>query len=128
MTTTLVVQQPTPVMQVIESDGWGSGVFDCFNDLGECCFAYWLFPCYACMKSRDFGECLCLPLLDYCGGVPPITLALRVSMRHRYGIKGSILDDCVFATFCTACIWCQMSREMKRRSSPITIINTVPKL
>ena len=32
-------------------------------------------------------------------------------------------DDCVYATFCNVCSWCQMAREIKRRSQPFTFIN-----
>lgn len=51
------------------------------------CFSVWCFPCFACITARDHGECLCLPLLDSCGLIPPVTLSMRVSMRRRYGIK-----------------------------------------
>lgn len=60
-----------------------SSSFFC-SDLG--CFAFWCLPCFACMTSKKYGQCLCLPLLDI-GIIPPITLAMRVSMRERYGIK-----------------------------------------
>lgn len=50
------------------------------------CFSVWCFPCFACITARDHGECLCLPLLDSCGCIPPITLSMRVSTRRRYGI------------------------------------------
>lgn len=51
------------------------------------CFAFWCFPCFACKTAREAGECLCLPLLDSFGIIPPITTALRVSIRQRYGIE-----------------------------------------
>ncbi|KAL0182448.1 hypothetical protein M9458_021823, partial [Cirrhinus mrigala] len=51
------------------------------------CFAYWCLPCFTCIKAKRYGECLCLPLLDFCGIIPPITMSMRVSMRQRYGIK-----------------------------------------
>lgn len=54
------------------------------------CFAFWCFPCFACKTARDAGECLCLPLLDSFGLIPPITTALRVSIRQRYGIEVKI--------------------------------------
>ncbi|XP_047235871.1 cornifelin homolog [Girardinichthys multiradiatus] len=125
MATNMVVEQPQLAQVVQNSQEWGTGIFDCLDDLRSCCFAYWCFPCFACMTSRDFGEPLCLPLLDVFGGlIPPITLAIRVSMRHRYGIQGSIPLDCVFSTFCGICSWCQMSREIKRRKLPVVVITT----
>lgn len=51
------------------------------------CFAFWCFPCFACVTTKRYGQCLCLPLLDCFGFIPPISLSMRVSMRHRYGIK-----------------------------------------
>ncbi|XP_035998504.1 cornifelin homolog A [Fundulus heteroclitus] len=124
MATKTVIEQPQSVI-VQNSQEWGSGLFDCFDDLGTCCFAYWCFPCFACMTSRDFGEHLCLPMLDWFGGcVPPITLSLRVLMRHRYGIKGSIPMDCVLSSFCFICAWCQMSREIQMRKLPVVKVKT----
>lgn len=57
----------------------------CFVFLG--CLAFWCFPCFACKTAHEAGECLCLPLLDSFGAIPPITLAMRVSIRQRYGIE-----------------------------------------
>ncbi|KAM4726909.1 cornifelin homolog B-like [Anableps anableps] len=121
MATEMVVQQP-PQVGVQNSQEWSTGLFDCLDDLRTCCFAYWCFPCFACMTSRDYGEHFCLPLLDAFGWcVPPITLAMRLSMRHRYGIVGSIPMDCVLSSFCGICTWCQMSREIKKRNHPVMV-------
>ncbi|MBN3315244.1 CNFNA protein, partial [Atractosteus spatula] len=87
------------------------------------CFAFWCFPCFACKTAKDFGECLCLPLLDFSGIVPPITMAMRVGARHRYGIEGTMCKDCLYATFCPWCSWCQISREMKMRNEQIILVN-----
>lgn len=128
------------------------------------CFAFWCFPCFACMTTKRYGQCLCLPLLDSFGFIPPISLSMRVSMRQRYGIKvstklyspwhkvvvifsltvvmetlshyyyfladvlvlplqGDICNDCLCATFCTPCSWCQMSREMKRRNIQVLLVS-----
>lgn len=51
------------------------------------CFAFWCCPCFACRTTKRYGQCLCLPLLDIFGCIPPITTSMRVSMRQRYGIK-----------------------------------------
>ncbi|TWW75289.1 cornifelin homolog B-like [Takifugu flavidus] len=121
MSSTLVIRQPRPVMSSLESDEWGSGICDCCQDVPECCFAFWCFPCFACVTTKKYGQCLCLPLLDI-GCIPPITLAMRVSMRERYGIKDTICRDCLFATFCIACSWCQMSREMRKRDIQVLLV------
>lgn len=63
------------------------GRFLCFLLLIPGCFAFWCFPCFACVTAKKYGECLCLPLLDYFGFIPAISLSMRVSMRQRYGIR-----------------------------------------
>ncbi|XP_030009654.1 cornifelin homolog B-like [Sphaeramia orbicularis] len=125
MASKLLIQQPQPVMVVQDSDEWGSGICDCFEDLPECCFGFWCLPCFACRTSKKFGEDLCIPLLElFFGGlIPPITMSMRVAMRYRYGIKGSMCMDCVYSTFCAACSWCQMAREIRRRDLPIVLVN-----
>ncbi|XP_074528098.1 cornifelin homolog B-like [Halichoeres trimaculatus] len=120
----VVIRQPQPVMDSRVSNDWGSGICDCCDDVPECCFACWCCPCFACKTSRDYGQPLCLPLLEICGGcIPPINMALRVHMRERYGIKGTMCNDCVYSTFCPSCSWCQMSREMKRRKIQVVLVS-----
>ncbi|XP_023685039.1 cornifelin homolog B-like [Paramormyrops kingsleyae] len=123
MATKIVFEQPQPAMERFDSPDWSSGICDCCQDKADCCFAFWCLPCYACRTSRAHGECLCLPLLDVCGIVPPITYAMRVSVRRHYGIRDTMCNDCLYATFCGPCTWCQISREMKARFRPITLIN-----
>ncbi|XP_042287778.1 cornifelin homolog B-like [Thunnus maccoyii] len=115
-----VLRQP---QALVSSDAaeWASGICDCCHDMRDCCFAFWCFPCFACKTSRELGESLCLPMLDVFGYIPPITMSMRVSVRHRYGIQGSLCNDCVCSTFCLSCVWCQMSREMKKRKLPAVL-------
>ncbi|XP_042355578.1 cornifelin homolog B-like [Plectropomus leopardus] len=123
MSSKMVIRQPQPVM-IRESDEWGSGICDCCDDVPECCFAFWCCPCFACITTKKYGQCLCLPLLEIFGGcIPPITMSMRVSMRQRYGIKDTMCRDCAFATFCTSCSWCQMSRELKRRDIQVVLVS-----
>ncbi|KAK0135575.1 PLAC8-like protein 1 [Merluccius polli] len=82
------------------------------------CFGLWCCPCHACSTAKKAGECLCLPLLDSCGIIPPAAMAMRLSMRRRYQIEGTLCKDCVYATFCYACTWCQISRELNSRAMP----------
>ncbi|KAG7515836.1 hypothetical protein JOB18_016844 [Solea senegalensis] len=94
----------------------------CFPFRCQGCCAFWCCPCFACKVTDTYGEALCLPLLDIFGMVPPATLAMRVAMRHRYGIAGNLCTDCIYASFCTTCTWCQMSREMRRRNIQVTLV------
>ncbi|KAJ8337782.1 hypothetical protein SKAU_G00367480 [Synaphobranchus kaupii] len=132
MTTNVIIQQP----QAVQSNQWSTGICDCCDDLPVCCLGYWCFPCLACKTTGDFGENCCLPLLDtlwtitqffgvpIC--VPPVAFALRVGVRYRYGIEGDMCSDCIYATFCNICSWCQVAREIKRRKSGPAIVNTRP--
>ncbi|CAJ1086677.1 cornifelin homolog A-like [Xyrichtys novacula] len=89
MSEKMVVNQPRPFITTSISNEWTSGIFDCLQDLPQCCFAFWCLPCFTCKTARDAGECLCLPLLDAFGVIPPMTTALRVSVRQRYGIENT---------------------------------------
>ncbi|XP_056323522.1 cornifelin homolog B [Danio aesculapii] len=126
MSNVMVITQPQPMMISAHSSQWGSDICDCCYDVPECCFAFWCFSCYTCIQAKNYGECLCLPLLDmFCGGIiPPITMSIRTSMRQRYGIQGTMCNDCVLSTFCRPCVWCQMSREMKERDLQIALVHT----
>ncbi|TRY62238.1 hypothetical protein DNTS_020203 [Danionella cerebrum] len=115
-------QQPSAFVMTNTSNQWSSGICDCCDNVAECCFSFWCFPCFTCCTAKKYGECLCLPILDGFGFIPPVTLAMRASMRHRYGIQGSICNDCLYSTFCLPCTWCQMSREMNARDHNVTLI------
>ncbi|KAG8431254.1 hypothetical protein GDO86_019178 [Hymenochirus boettgeri] len=56
------------------------------------------------------------------GTCPPISMAMRASVRERYRIPGSICDDCCMLYWCYSCSWCQMAREIKKRKQPMTFI------
>ncbi len=73
----------------------------CFHVAG--CCGFWCPYCLMCQTSEEFGECLCLPLLEMCfGGIlHPITFAMRSSMRERFHIHvntaspyNTVLNNC----------------------------------
>ncbi|KAM4678061.1 cornifelin homolog [Discoglossus pictus] len=129
---TVIVQQPTitQTVTVTNAEHWSSGVCDCCDDCGICCCALWCFPCFQCKTVSDFGECLCLPLMDPmcmgyvgCSGTcPPISMAMRAAVRERYRIHGSICDDCCMMYWLLSCTWCQLAREIKKRKQPFSIV------
>uniref|UniRef100_A0A9J7X9J8 Plac8 onzin related protein 6 n=1 Tax=Cyprinus carpio carpio TaxID=630221 RepID=A0A9J7X9J8_CYPCA len=88
-----------PAMMVTTSNAmlnqWSSGVCDCCEDMGVCCCGFWCPYCLMCRTSEEFGECLCLPLLEMCFGriIPPVTLSMRSSMRERFHIKNYKLNS-----------------------------------
>ncbi|XP_030195042.1 cornifelin homolog [Gadus morhua] len=95
---------------------WSSSLFSCFEDMGICCLGFWCPCALACQVSADHGEGLCLPMLESMSGIiPALALGLRISVRERYRIKGSICDDCCIVTFCGICSYCQLARELKER-------------
>ncbi|XP_015240459.1 PREDICTED: cornifelin homolog B-like [Cyprinodon variegatus] len=123
METKVVINPPQQVMAMQNSREWGSGICGCFTDMRDCCLAFWCLPCFACLTSRAYGEHLCTPLLEcFAYMISPITMSMRTSMRERYNIEGSIARDCIFVTFCLPCVWCQMSREIKRRNLQVVMV------
>ncbi|XP_017166091.1 cornifelin homolog A-like [Poecilia reticulata] len=116
--------QPRAFTMTSVSKQWSSGICDCCQDCSLCCYTCWCFPCFACQTAKEAGECLCLPLLDAFGLIPPMATALRASIRQRYGIEGSVCSDCVYASFCGPCTWCQISREIKTRQNPVVFVST----
>ncbi|XP_022625114.1 cornifelin homolog B-like [Seriola dumerili] len=117
--------QPQALVVSSNEAEWTSGICDCCHDMKQCCCAFWCCPCFACKTTKEFGQCLCLPLLDVCGCVRPITMSMRVSVRHRYGIRGSLCSDCLCSTFCPPCVWCQISTEMKKRKIPTVLSDII---
>ncbi|CAG5863370.1 cornifelin homolog A-like isoform 1-T3 [Menidia menidia] len=118
-------QQPT---------NWSSELLDCFEDTNTCCYGFWCAPFLACTVSGRLGEWYFLPLCDALTGctslfcsvptcIPPAALSLRVAIRKKYGIKGSHLKDMAATCCCSWCAWCQMHRELKRRTQVPVVIN-----
>uniref|UniRef100_A0A8C8DQG1 Cornifelin n=1 Tax=Oryzias sinensis TaxID=183150 RepID=A0A8C8DQG1_9TELE len=81
------VVQLQPRIRVQEAEQWSTGLCECYKDMGDCCFALCCLPVFTCKVARAAGACPCLPLLDCMGCVPPASLAVRASVRERYGIK-----------------------------------------
>ncbi|XP_050977806.1 placenta-specific gene 8 protein isoform X3 [Labeo rohita] len=127
----------TVVVQTSQKSGWDSGICDCCHDMNSCCYGFWCFPCFMCTTTGEFGESTCLPLLDIFGPailatfgipvcVPPVSLGMRVAVRHKYDIGGSICEDIMVTCCCIWCSWCQMSREIKARKQSVTVVTTQP--
>ncbi|KAA0703899.1 hypothetical protein E1301_Tti000457 [Triplophysa tibetana] len=136
MANTVVVQQPYAKSNS-QMSPWSTGICDCCQDMGTCCYGFWCCPCFACSTTGEFGESTCLPLIDLCGPglmaafgmaicVPPVTLGMRVAVRHRYEIAGSLCEDIMVSCCCTMCSWCQMNREIKQRKKFVTMVNQQP--
>ncbi|KAL0994155.1 hypothetical protein UPYG_G00118470 [Umbra pygmaea] len=115
------------ILQQIENH-WRHDLFSCCEDVKLSCYGFWCCPCLACSTTKDFGERRYLPIVDFIGpacflafgvpmAVPPASLGMRVAMRYKYNIKGSICHDILASCFCVCCSWCQMAREVKERNT-----------
>lgn len=86
---------------------WRSGKCQCCDGTNTCCAICCCLFCFECWLADKLGEGCCMP---WC--VPLSTMALRLKMRMKYNIKGTILKDFWASIFCKPCILCQMKREM----------------
>ncbi|XP_035480506.1 cornifelin homolog B isoform X2 [Scophthalmus maximus] len=82
-----VSMQPRALIMSSDEADWASEICDCCHDAKQCCCLFWCCPCFACKTTKEFGQCVCLPLLDVFSCFRPITMSTRTSVRHRYGIR-----------------------------------------
>lgn len=50
-----------------------------------------------------------------------VVLVLSLYCAHLLCVQGTLCSDCLYASFCPHCVWCQMSREMKKRKLPTVL-------
>ncbi|XP_077479248.1 placenta-specific gene 8 protein-like [Stigmatopora argus] len=98
-----VTNQPARYM----ASDFQTGLCDCFDNCGICCYGMCCFPCLACTVASDMGEC-CL-----CG----LYMAIRSVYRTRYNINGSLCRDWLVFSFCHVCATCQLKRDIDLRKS-----------
>ncbi|CAL1573268.1 unnamed protein product [Knipowitschia caucasica] len=100
----------TTITTISQTGGdWSTGLFDICSDKNTGILGAFA-PCLLDLSlAHQFGETFCLPLL------PGSTLALRVGIRERYKIQGSVCDDWTTVCCCYPLALCQMKREMKKR-------------
>ncbi|XP_056266196.1 PLAC8-like protein 1 [Pseudoliparis swirei] len=100
----------TTVTTVTQTGGvWSSGLLDVGGDRTTCVLGAVAPCCLDLSLAHQYGECLCLPLL------PGSTFAMRVGIRERFKIRGSVCEDWTAVCCCYPLAVCQMIREMKRR-------------
>lgn len=111
-----IVTQPglgvttTTVTTISQTGGdWSTGLFNVCGDGTTCLMGAFVPCCLDFSLAHQYGECLCLPML------PGSTLAMRVGIRERFKIRGSVCEDWVAVCLCYPLAVCQMIRETKRR-------------
>uniref|UniRef100_A0A8C4RWW7 Cornifelin n=1 Tax=Erpetoichthys calabaricus TaxID=27687 RepID=A0A8C4RWW7_ERPCA len=104
-----VVNRQPQSTNVHRTTDWTTGVCECFDDMPVCLLGTFV-PCVlACIISKQYGECLCLPCL------PGTLMSLRTGIRERHHVQGSIVEDWFMLCCIPHCALCQMSRELKIR-------------
>ncbi|XP_075457153.1 PLAC8-like protein 1 [Ascaphus truei] len=109
----------TTVTTIVQTGGdWSTGLFSAFSDKTVCACGLFLLPCLECHLTRIYGECPCFPLL------PGSLLALRVGIRERHKIQGTMCEDWLAVYCCWPFAVCQMARELKRRITTLVYHET----
>ncbi|XP_031725002.1 cornifelin isoform X2 [Anarrhichthys ocellatus] len=105
----------TTITTITQTGGdWSTGLFDVCGDKTTCVLGALVPCCLDLSLAHQYGECLCMPLL------PGSTFAMRVGIRERYKIRGSVCEDWTTVYCCYPLAVCQMIREMKRRMKTLT--------
>ncbi|XP_062414094.1 PLAC8-like protein 1 [Pungitius pungitius] len=100
----------TTVTTITQTGGdWSTGLLNVCGDKTTCVLGALVPCCLDLTLAHQYGECLCVPLL------PGSTFAMRVGIRERYKIRGSVCEDWTTVYCCYPLAVCQMIREMKRR-------------
>ncbi|XP_071752081.1 PLAC8-like protein 1 [Centroberyx gerrardi] len=105
----------TTITTITQTGGdWSTGLFDICGDKTTCILGALVPCCLDLSIAHQYGECLLLPLL------PGSTFAMRVGIRERYKIRGSVCEDWTTVCCCYHLAVCQMIREIKRRTKTQT--------
>ncbi|XP_017276771.1 PLAC8-like protein 1 [Kryptolebias marmoratus] len=100
----------TTITTITQTGGdWSTGLFDVCGDKTTCILGALVPCCLDLSLAHQYGECLCMPLL------PGSTFAMRVGIRERYKIRGSVCEDWTTVYCCYPLAVCQIIREMKQR-------------
>ncbi|XP_033110218.1 cornifelin homolog A-like [Anneissia japonica] len=106
-----VVVNQTPSAMIARRQ-WSTGLFGCFSDIDSCLGGLFCGPFFICHLANKAGECCCAP---YC--VPGAMIAIRMKVRTRLNIQGSLCTDCCVLCCCGGCAACQMHREINNSAN-----------
>ncbi|XP_055871934.1 placenta-specific gene 8 protein-like [Biomphalaria glabrata] len=94
---------------------WSSGLCDCCSDMETCCLAWCCPACLQFKVAQDIGEDCCNACCFACFSSASL-FGLRVYVRSKANIQGSLCDDFNKAGVCSAiycCVLAQIAREVK---------------
>ncbi|UJR09078.1 hypothetical protein I4U23_013325 [Adineta vaga] len=89
---------------------WSAGLYDCCNDMSECCYAYLCPCCFMHSLGKSINE------ESLCGCcIPNQAGVYRMKIRTALHIEGTAMNDCFTVAFCGVCAAVQMKLELKNR-------------
>ncbi|CAG8514495.1 8868_t:CDS:2 [Ambispora leptoticha] len=106
---------------------WKHGLFDCFNNMGDCCLACWC-PCiiYGKTKSKADGsdetaQCCCFFCAMCIGFWCCLGTVNRGDLRNKKNIQGGLIEDAAIWWCCTPCALVQEHQEFSDSRGPTTL-------
>ncbi len=117
----MITTQPTTTVIQIQTNvnyprgiprQWSTPLLGCFEDCGGCLAGWFCFPCYECHVASKMGESCCTPCC-----YQNTTTAMRLHIRGRHNIQGSLINDACVGCWCRQCALCQLSREIDNMQS-----------
>ncbi|KAM7487325.1 hypothetical protein LguiB_024809 [Lonicera macranthoides] len=125
---------------VVIDHPWSSGLFDCLDDVNNCCKTFWC-PCITfgqiaeilnegqtpwfeqglvCGIFAWMGVVAALPIFT-CHTSFPYSCWYRAKMRKKFKLRGSYLSDCVIHCFCECCAICQEYRQLDHQGFDVPL-------
>lgn len=108
------VMQVTPMRNTL---------FGCFDDCGDCVHAACCGPCHlgTVAQRSGAGDCYGTCLIGYVLGCvyPCYAKGVLQNALHRVGVNQPI--GCFECCCCTACLQCQVSREVNERQAAAAV-------
>ncbi|CAF3084070.1 unnamed protein product [Rotaria sp. Silwood2] len=92
------------------ADDWRVGLCSCCNDVTQCCYAYFCWPCFVISLAGKIDES-CIS----CWCVPNALAVYRMKVRSTLRIKGDSCNDCCTICWCPCCAGLQMRNELIER-------------
>ncbi|KKK18037.1 hypothetical protein ARAM_000765 [Aspergillus rambellii] len=111
------------------SNEWSSPFWDVIEPI-ETCLIGWCFPCglygRATERLRDptlkdgnyiNSNCCLFVLSSYCGLHWVLLMMKRAELREKFGIRGSVGEDCILSCCCPCCVLVQQEKELDAQAA-----------